>query len=514
MDYFSKLRNQLVTYVFITLVFLVLLIGAGLWLTNKTMPNTPWLGYAIVATLTLGLIIWISAALAQLALTPLRYVWQAMLHVTPQHSDSTAPDLQTIKVGKELVTSMVLQVYQMASTTNSVKAKDDITQSQASQTALAITRAFPLPILAINHNLNIIFANDAALRYLNQTDDAIIGNNFYSTLDLAFSNDNTFDKWLADSRANKATATMYWQRVRARRGDEQDAKQFDLAASYNKDSPNGTEIVVTLFDKTEEYAQDDDGLGFVALAVHELRTPLTTLRGFIEVFEDELGDKLDDEMRGFMYKMQASAQQLASFVSNILNVARIEDDQLELKLSEENWPQLIQETLDDLTIRAQVHGKIIEFKPVPDLPTVAVDKVSVYEVLTNLIDNAMKYSGTSTKILITTAVNQDGLVETNVIDYGVGIPTSVMPHLFEKFQRNHRNRAQIGGTGLGLYLSRAIINAQGGNIWMQSKENLGSTVSFTLKPYSLLANELKNSDNKDITRGAHGWIKNHSFYRR
>lgn len=89
-----------------------------------------------------------------------------------------------------------------------------------------------------------------------------------------------------------------------------------------------------------------------------------------------------------------------------------------------------------------------------------------------------------------------------------------MPNLFSKFYRDHRNRAQIGGTGLGLYLCKAVVSAHGGNIWVSSKPGQGSTFGFTLIPYEQLADEIKNGDNKDITRGAHGWIKNHSLYRR
>jgi signal transduction histidine kinase len=106
------------------------------------------------------------------------------------------------------------------------------------------------------------------------------------------------------------------------------------------------------------------------------------------------------------------------------------------------------------------------------------------------------------------------MVETTVKDEGVGIPADIVPNLFTKFYRNFRNRSQIGGTGLGLYLCKAIIGAHGGNIWVQSKLGQGTTIGFTLMPYDKLAEELKNSDNKEIVRGAHGWIKNHSLYRR
>jgi signal transduction histidine kinase len=110
------------------------------------------------------------------------------------------------------------------------------------------------------------------------------------------------------------------------------------------------------------------------------------------------------------------------------------------------------------------------------------------------------------------------MVETTVHDDGVGIPETVMPTLFEKFQRNHRNQAKIGGTGLGLYLCAALVKAHGGNIWVKSKEGEGATIGFSLQPYSQLAASRQNGDNSDgqgdIIRNAHGWIKNHSLYRR
>jgi two-component system sensor histidine kinase VicK len=139
--------------------------------------------------------------------------------------------------------------------------------------------------------------------------------------------------------------------------------------------------------------------------------------------------------------------------------------------------------------------------------------VSIGQVVNNLLDNAIKYSGESKTMQITARIGKSGLIETLVRDFGVGIPTSVLPTLFEKFQRSHRNSAQIGGTGLGLYLSKAIVKAHGGQIWVASTEGKGSTFGFSLLPYSQIADELKDSA-ADITRTAHGWIKNHSLYRR
>jgi signal transduction histidine kinase len=213
-----------------------------------------------------------------------------------------------------------------------------------------------------------------------------------------------------------------------------------------------------------------------------------------------------------MLKMRASAQQLMAFVNNILNVARVEEDQLELRLQEENWGQLLQSALDNLSLRAEVRGIKLELTVAPDLPTVGVDRLSIYEVINNLIDNAIKYSGTSKVIKVNTALAKDGLVETTIQDFGEGIPASIMPNLFTKFYRNHRNRSQIGGTGLGLYLSKAIVAAHGGNLWVRSREGQGSTFGFTVLPFEQAKDRGKPGD--DIVRSAHGWIKNHSLYRR
>ena len=174
---------------------------------------------------------------------------------------------------------------------------------------------------------------------------------------------------------------------------------------------------------------------------------------------------------------------------------------------------MLKDAVNALSLQAKVRGITLKCRIDTSLPAVAVDRISIQEVINNVIDNAIKYSGDSRVIEIDAHLTQDGMVETTVRDYGVGIPAAVMPNLFTKFYRDHRNRAQIGGTGLGLYLSKAIIGAYGGNLWVRSREGEGSTFGFTLVPYAQLE-EAKKGQAEGITRNAHGWIKNHSLYRR
>lgn len=211
--------------------------------------------------------------------------------------------------------------------------------------------------------------------------------------------------------------------------------------------------------------------------------------------------------------MNASAQQLTAFVSNILNVARVEENQLVLTLVKQDLAAILPGAVQDLELRAQVHKKHIELQLPQNIPPVAVDRISLHEVINNLVDNAIKYSGTSEKIVVQ-VTPLEGFVQISVQDFGVGIPEGVVPKLFDKFYRSHRSKVQIGGTGLGLYLCKAIVTAHGGNIWVKTHEGEGSTFSFTLEIYDEAKHGAEAAGSDGIQRGAHGWIKNHSMYRR
>jgi signal transduction histidine kinase len=498
----SQVRLRLFAFIALQTVFVV-----GLW---QVLDNySPWgetVNSAIVALLAL-LLAWVVSALStQLALEPTTALWQAVVHLLEGSRGVAAPKVDKLHVGRELVTSLTTQIYQLASEAKQLDAP------AAGDGTSSILKHLPVPVIGLNKERNIAFANEAAASYIQRPLAELTGANFYSTFDLAFSGEQTFDLWLKDIDSRRANASTSWDRVRFKTADGT-LRQFDLAVEYNQDNPEGVDVILTMFDHSELYSQDDEGISFIALCVHELRTPLTLLRGYIEVFERELPADMEPELKDYIRKMNAAARQLTAFVGNILNVARAESDQLVLSLQKNDWSEVLQSAVSNLKLLAEVRGITLECTVAADLPAVGVDRVSIYEVLNNLVDNAIKYSGDSKKIVISSQL-KDGMVETTVRDQGVGIQASTVPNLFTKFYRNFRNRAQIGGTGLGLYLCKAIIGAHGGNIWVQSKVGQGTTVGFTLMPYDKVAEELKNGDNKDIVRGAHGWIKNHSLYRR
>ncbi|HEX7633459.1 MAG TPA: ATP-binding protein [Candidatus Saccharimonadales bacterium] len=465
---------------------------------------------SLASSLAFSLIIVLS--ITGMIVQPIRALWQTILHLSPIDQGIAAPQLDKLRIGRELVASLSAQLYQLANVAEHAKADDQQKSHDLSHNFIA--QNLPLPMFVLDPAETIMFANDAAAKYVGIAVADMVGKNVYMVLDMSFPSEDTFDTWLKGAKQKSATASSSWERVRLNVRDNHPSLMFDLAAYYNRGNSDHMETILTLFDHTKQYSQDDQAVSFIALSVHELRTPLTLLRGYIEVFEEELEGKIDPELQGFMEKMRSQAEQLMAFVNNILNVARVDDDQLQLRLQEEQWSEVLKSAIQALSLRAKVRGIRLECRLATDLPSVGVDRLSIYEVINNLVDNAIKYSGTSKVIKIDTHLNKEGMIETTVQDFGLGIPTAVMPNLFTKFYRDHRNRAQIGGTGLGLYLSKAIVTAHGGQLWVQSKEGQGSTFGFTLVPYAQLAEEQKHTGDTEITRGAHGWIKNHSLYRR
>jgi signal transduction histidine kinase len=479
------------------------------------------LSWGLLNLLSVGLA---TTVLIKLCFQPLGILADVIVHAGHSARNEAAPQPEKVRIARQMITTLAAQVYDMASMSsqsNELSPSDAPAKEVGNVLAVAApTITAPehlfdligLPLIALDDKQVVTAFNKAAEAFTGLSAQTTIGKPLYDSLKLAFRTDETLDNWILDRQKNAINDSKTWERVRLVDGSGATLKQFDIVCHFAKANGTKHESTVGIFDRTDIYAQDDQGTSFVALAVHELRTPLTVMRGYIEVFEDEVGPSLSPELQGFMHKMHASAQQLTAFVSNILNVARVEENQLVLKLERYSWPDIVKMAVDDLSLRAGVHGIHIELNMAANLPEVAVDRLSIHEVINNLVDNAIKYSEKSDKIIIASSINADGLIETSVQDFGIGIPTAVMPDLFQKYHRSHKSKVQVAGTGLGLYLCRAIIRAHGGNIWVRSKEGEGSIFSFTLQPFENVAHEQTNGED-GIMRGAHGWIKNHTMNR-
>lgn len=363
-------------------------------------------------------------------------------------------------------------------------------------------------VLALDKNKHIILFNRAASSTTGLSIAEVAGRHINDVLPMMKSGSLVLSEWI-DSCAGNEPLNKSWEGLVYNPSGASEPSIFDVDALYVGSDPNGVRTLVTFHNRTKEQQVEDMKVDFVALAAHELRTPVTIIRGYLEILQEEIGMKLDPEHREFIRRLGISTTQLSGSINNILHVSHIEHGELNLNLEQGDWQEIVSEACVDLTAKAESQGKKLVTEFGGKLPGVSVDKVSITEVISNLVDNAIKYSNRGQTVKVKVYKSDDGVI-TEVIDKGLGIPSSVLDKLFTKFYRSHRTRSSHRGTGLGLYVSKAIVEAHGGRIWVESREGKGSTFGFELPK---VAKNDNDSDNSDITRGVHGWIKNHSLYR-
>lgn len=327
---------------------------------------------------------------------------------------------------------------------------------------------------------------------------------------LIFTSQESLNSWLDSVRENKITAEHHWRRIPDSTASNDDRQIYDIYARFKKGAKE--DAFLFFINKTDVYTPDEDDLNFIAFAAHELRGPITIIRGYLDVLNYELKDSLSLQQTELFKRLIVSSNKLSGYINNILNVSRFDRDRLAFDLSEHTLSDLINSIREDVILRANSQNRLLEINIDEDLPTVGADLSSISEVLTNLIDNAIKYSNEGGLIKINTSRSGE-FIDIDIQDFGIGIPTNVMNNLFQKFYRSHRSRETVAGTGIGLYISRAIIEGHGGQISVKSVEGEGSTFTVSLPVYSSISDKLLDRNNNVIKQPGGGWIKNHGKIR-
>lgn len=337
-------------------------------------------------------------------------------------------------------------------------------------------------IIVFDRNRNITFANTAACAILHTSQEGLLNKKISELFTIT------------DGKGEAVTDAM----LCPLKPMEDDGLVFGPSEVLLKNANNETLAVMISSTQIKEGAQSDIGsicvfadiskekeleemkLDFVAMAAHELRTPITGIRGYLSIVLEEVTKKLSKEERGMIEKAFISTTNLAALVENLLSVSHIESHSLKLNKETVDWSRLINEVVGTLSSSAeQKKIKIIVDLP-KDLPSISVDKFRIIEVLSNLITNAITYSSSERTITVSANVNGSNLI-THIKDQGEGIPEKALPHLFTKFFRVSGALVQgAKGTGLGLYISKSIIDVHKGNIWVESELGKGSTFSFSL----------------------------------
>ena len=500
-DFWPRYRRYALLITILMQAAATLAIGCALVAAGVIIPTLAfWIIILAIFATTVG----VNILLVNLLSAPLKDLTSALTHVSGEPSVITPPNPNARHFERDGFKPLLQLVYELAAKTK----HDPVPQQKEAKASDAIAKALDttaVGFMILTAKQKVIYANSKAPVHTNPDGEAII--------DLIFEDDISLTDWLKDCEEHAVHAEHTWQRVANKITGEEDRKIYDISASYQKESD--AEVVVTLFDRSSLYQPEDDELDFIAFAAHELRGPITVIRGYLDVLGDELEDDLKDDQAELLKRLVVSANRLSSYVNNILNASRYDRRHLKVHLREERIADIYDSISDDMTLRAASQNRLLSINFPENLPTVAADKGSASEVMSNLIDNAVKYSNEGGQVTVSAQVQGD-FVNVSVSDQGIGMPGNVVSNLFHKFYRSHRSRETVAGTGIGLYISKAIVESHGGKIEVRSKEGEGSTFDFTLPVYSTVKEKIKanhNSNEPLIEQNESGWIKNHAMYR-
>ncbi|MGF1678185.1 MAG: sensor histidine kinase [Candidatus Methylacidiphilales bacterium] len=219
----------------------------------------------------------------------------------------------------------------------------------------------------------------------------------------------------------------------------------------------------------------------VASVSHELRTPLAVFKGYLEALKERLSCS-ELETRQIIDTLIRNSNRLNHLVEDLLLLSRLESGIIGIEKTEVQIPQFLEQIKADF-VRIHPEVTAIQISISPELELHAMDEFRMEQVFHNLIDNARRYSDSSRPIIVGAMKEASGAVRFYVKDFGTGIPSDKLGHIFERFYRVDRARSRDkGGTGLGLTIVKEIVTAHGGEIWAESIQGEGTTIHFRIPP--------------------------------
>ena len=218
---------------------------------------------------------------------------------------------------------------------------------------------------------------------------------------------------------------------------------------------------------------------FLATMSHELRTPLNAIIGFTEVLHEQMFGELNKRQLAYVRDVLEAGRHLLSLINDVLDLAKIEAGRMELDLTEVAVPDVLRSAISMHSERAERGGIALALTTEPDEITIDADERRLRQIVFNLLSNAIKFTPADGRIDVSARLD-DGRVEIAVADTGPGIAAEDHATIFEEFEQASDGKGQDEGTGLGLPLSRKLVELHGGRLWVESEVGRGSTFRFTL----------------------------------
>ena len=243
--------------------------------------------------------------------------------------------------------------------------------------------------------------------------------------------------------------------------------------------------IVIFRDISHEKEIEEIRTDLISIASHQLRTPLSEIKGLIALLNEGIAGSMNKGQQEYVDLLSIANERMINLVNDLLNISRIEQGRLQLNFQITDLGILTSDVFKSMRVKAADKSQVLTLLIDPDLPKVTADPEKTREIISNLIDNALKYTFEKGKIQLRVTSTSDG-VWVLVKDSGVGIPKTKQKDLFKKFSRVDNPLSKMTtGSGLGLYAAKQLVERQNGKIWFESDEGKGSTFGFVLPATNL-----------------------------
>jgi len=379
-----------------------------------------------------------------------------------------------------LIFSLVLWIRRQKTDDNTSSLENKLSAVESKSDV--VINAIDDGVLAISKDGNIELINPSAQQIIGWDQGDALGLNWKSVLKLV-----TSDGKDVEDLENPISQSL------SKNQPTHNDKLFLLTSSEKRilvsivSSPVGTDgegIIVVFRDITKEKAEEREQAEFISTASHEMRTPVASIEGYLGLALNPATAHIDEKARDFITKAHESAQHLGRLFQDLLDISKVEDGRMKNNPKIINVNEFLKDIFDGLATKA--NEKQLNYIFMPDIIDEGkekslqpifyanIDPDHFREVVSNLIENAIKY--TPSGEVVVNVTGDDKQISVSVKDSGIGIPAEDIPHLFQKFYRvDNSDTREIGGTGLGLYLSRRLAEAMSGNLRVESKYKEGST---------------------------------------
>jgi signal transduction histidine kinase len=244
-------------------------------------------------------------------------------------------------------------------------------------------------------------------------------------------------------------------------------------------------------------ALDETKDEFISMASHQLRTPLTSVKGYVSMVLEEDAGKINKQQRKLLDQAFVSSQRMVYLIADLLNVSRLRTGKFVIEAKPTNLADVIEGEVSQLIETAKARNLTLTYHKPKNFPALNLDETKTRQVIMNFVDNAIYYTPSGGHITINLE-DKGKSIEYSVVDDGIGVPKSEQHHLFGKFYRaGNAKKARPDGTGLGLFMAKKVVVAQGGAVIFHSEEGKGSTFGFNFPKAKLIEHATPDSKDAD-----------------